>query len=150
MSAKAALDNCAFVILIAEDDPNDVLLLKRAFAKARINASLFFVSNGLEVISYLQGEPPFSNRSLYPLPSLLLLDLNMPAVGGLGVLEWLVAHPVQKLRVVVFSSCIGPEQSREAVKLGARACMNKPLNPLELLPIMRELPGFTEVVRFVH
>src|SRR5579864_5957616 len=109
MSAKAAVDRPALVILVAEDDPNDVLLLKRAFARVGMAARLFFVSNGQEAISYLQGQAPFDNRVDYPYPNMLLLDFNMPGVNGLEVLEWLASQPERaSLIVVVFSSCMAP------------------------------------------
>ena len=128
------------VILVAEDDPNDVLLLKRAFLKAGILASLFFVSNGQEAISYLRGEAPFDNRADHPFPNILLLDLNMPAVSGLEVMEWLAARPERaSLVVVIFSSCMAPSDRREAAMLGAHSCMTKPLDPSVLLPMLLEL-----------
>jgi CheY-like chemotaxis protein len=144
MSAKAAVDQAPFVILVAEDDPNDVLLLKRAFEKARIPASLHFVYNGLEVINYLRGEHPFNDRAAYPFPNLLLLDFKMPGVGALGVLEWLAADPMRSnLPIVIFSSCVAPEDSRHAAQLGAHSCLSKPLNPMDLLPLIREVSALS-------
>ena len=142
MSAKAA-PNITPVILVAEDDPNDVLLLKRAFEKAGLGASVLYVSNGLEVIRYLRGEPPFDNRATHPLPDLLLLDLKMPGAGGLDVLAWLsVRKELAGIRVVIFSSCVAPEDSQRAVSLGACSCLTKPLNPLDLLPVLKGARGF--------
>lgn len=140
MSARAVLDQQMVNILVAEDEPNDVLLLRRAFAKARIPAALSFVANGQEAISYLQGRAPFHDRMAYPFPDLLLLDLNMPGISGLEVLEWLAATPeLARLRVAVFSSYVAPEISRQAVQLGAQCCITKPLDPLELVPVFQEL-----------
>ena len=140
MSAKAAASKPLVNILIAEDDANDVLLLKRAFSKARVPAALFFVSNGQEAISYLAGRPPFSDRTSHPFPDLVILDLNMPSVGGLEVLQWISSKPeLSVLRVAVLSSCVAPDASRQAVLLGAQCCMTKPLDPLELVPVCREL-----------
>ena len=140
MSAKAVNESPQSIILIAEDDPNDVLLLKHAFAKARLGASLHFVSNGQEAISYLQGQPPFDNRADYPLPNVLLLDLNMPGLSGLDVLQWLASQPERaSLVVVVFSSCLPPAVRLEASMLGAHFCLTKPLDPSALLPILANL-----------
>jgi CheY-like chemotaxis protein len=140
MSAKAGVDNKPLVILVAEDDPNDVLLLKWAFARSQLHATLRFVSNGLEVISYLRGEPPFADRTSFPLPRLLLLDLHMPAAGGFDVLEWLADAPEARgLRVILFSSFLAPEDSRYATSLGAHSCLTKPLKPTDLVPIVQDL-----------
>jgi len=143
MSAKAAVDR--LVILVAEDDPNDVLLLKRAFIKTGLPASLFFVSNGQEAISYLRREAPFDNRAEYPFPDILLLDLNMPVVGGLEVMEWLSVWPERaSLVAVVFSSCMAPSACSQATMLGAHSCMTKPLDPSALLPMLSELSRHSE------
>ncbi|HZR21287.1 MAG TPA: response regulator [Verrucomicrobiae bacterium] len=140
MSAKAAPTKPAINILVAEDDANDVLLLKRAFTKAQVPAALFFVSNGQEAISYLEGQSPFDDRTTYPFPSVLLLDLNMPGVGGLEVLQWLAARPdLSGLRVAIISSYLAPEACRQAAKLGVQWCVTKPLDPLQLLPVFGEL-----------
>ena len=142
MSAKETSRKPPCHILVAEDDANDVWLLKRAFAKAGLTATVSFVTNGQEVIAYLEGNPPFDNRSAYPLPNLLMLDLKMPGIGGLEVLEWLATKPkLAGLRVVVFSSCAAPEDSRYAVKLGALSCMTKPLDPLYLAHLFHDLPS---------
>jgi CheY-like chemotaxis protein len=142
MSAKAALRPPAVNILVAEDDANDVLLLRRAFHKADVSAKLHFVFDGREAIDYLQKLIGQADRTRFPIPDLLMLDLNMPAVGGLEVLTWLRTQPeLASLRVVVFSSCIAPDTSAQAARLGAYRCITKPMNPLEWVPIFRELHG---------
>ena len=128
------------VILIAEDDPNDVLLLKWVFARAPIHATLRFVCNGLEAISYLQGTPPYNDRSVFPWPKLLLLDVKMPSAGGFDVLEWLVKVPQRVTpRVVLFSSFLAPEDFQHASNLGAHSCLTKPLKPTDLAPMVHGL-----------
>jgi CheY-like chemotaxis protein len=140
MSAKAGSDRKSLVILIAEDDPNDVLLLKWAFARTTPQPTLRFVSNGVEAINYLSGNPPFDNLTAFPIPKLLLLDLHMPGAGGFEVLEWLLKTPLPfVLRVILFSSYLAPEDSRYATSLGAHSCMTKPLKPADLTPILHDL-----------
>ena len=144
MSAKAVSESPPSVILVAEDDPNDVLLLKRAFAKARLGASLHFVGSGQEAISYLQGQPPFENRAEHPAPHILLLDLNMPGLGGLEVLQRLASRPERaSLVVVVVSSCLAPSICLEAAMLGAYSCLTKPLDPSVLLPVLANLSAYS-------
>ena len=96
-------------ILIAEDDPLDVFLLRRAFTRADCKAPLYFVNNGPEAIDFLGGNGPFQDRSRFPFPKRLLLDLKMPLLDGLEVLEWLHGRDErQKLRVVVLSGSAEP------------------------------------------
>src|SRR5436190_23460124 len=83
-------------VLLAEDDPDDVLLTHIAFEKARLANPLQVVRDGEEAIAYLQGEGRFADRRKYPLPILLLLDLKMPKINGFQVLEWLRHEPVLK------------------------------------------------------
>jgi CheY-like chemotaxis protein len=140
MSAKAGGDRKPLVILIAEDEPNDVLLLKWTFARMTIQPTLRFVSNGVEAISYLRGDRPFDNRTAFPLPKLLLLDLHMPGAGGFEVLEWLLKTPPPfELRVILFSSFLAPDDSRYATSLGAHSCLTKPLKPADLTPVLQDL-----------
>ena len=81
-------------ILLAEDDPNDVILFQRAMERASLSAdSLKAVGDGEKAISYLSGQGIYADRDLYPLPALLLLDLKMPRKSGLEVLEWVRRQP---------------------------------------------------------
>jgi CheY-like chemotaxis protein len=142
MSAKAASRPPPANILVAEDDANDVLLLRRALDRAGVVANVHFVFDGREAIDYLQESIRQRDPAKYPMPDLLMLDLNMPAVGGLEVLSWLSTQPeLAGLRVVVFSSCIAPDASAQATRLGAYRCITKPMDPLEWVPIFRELHG---------
>ena len=68
---------------MAEDDTTDAFFFQRAFRRAGIPVTLHFVRDGQEVIDYLQGTGPFSDRAAYPLPQLLLLDLEDAQIGRL-------------------------------------------------------------------
>jgi len=74
------------VILLAEDREDDIVLIRRAFAKGKVVNPLFIVRDGEEAISYLAGVGQYANRAEYPLPELLLLDLKMPKRDGFEVL----------------------------------------------------------------
>ncbi len=92
-------------ILLAEDDKNDVFLMKRAFDKAGIGNPLYLVNDGQEVVDYMEGTGKFSDRNKYPIPGLLLLDLKMPLMDGFDVLAWLRTHSqFDTLPVVVLTT----------------------------------------------
>jgi len=130
------------VILVAEDDPNDVFFLRRAFQKAAVKCQIYDVPNGEEAISYLQGTPPYSNRADYPFPQLLLLDLKMPLMGGFDVLEWLQGRlELAELPALVLSSSGQDEDRTRARQLGARGYHVKPNELVQLTQLAQELAG---------
>ena len=107
-------------ILVAEDERHDVMLLKRGLAKAGVEVPVRFVSDGEEVIEYLEGKPPFSDRESCPWPSVLVLDLKMPRMSGLQVLEWVRGRrELDGLAVVVWSGAESGADARTAYNLGA-------------------------------
>lgn len=79
-------------ILYAEDDENDALLANYAFEKAEIVNSLVVVPDGKAAIEYLAGTGKYANRTEYPLPCMVLLDIKMPHISGLEVLKWIRGH----------------------------------------------------------
>ncbi|SPE61248.1 Response regulator [Verrucomicrobia bacterium] len=92
-------------ILLAEDDQNDIFLMRRAFETAGIPNPLVIVNNGQEAVSYLGGEGEYVDRQKHPLPGLMLLDLKMPWMDGFDVLAWLrKRHEFDGLPVVVMTS----------------------------------------------
>jgi CheY-like chemotaxis protein len=127
------------VILVAEDDPGDALLLKRAFGKAGVEGH-WFVRDGLEAQDYLAGRPPFHDRSSFPFPRLLILDLKMPRVSGFEVLAWLREQPeFRRLPVVVLSGFEGQHDIDRAYALGANLYVIKPQDPEQLLSVVERL-----------
>src|SRR5690348_3203440 len=88
-------------ILIVEDDENDRVFESLAFESIGLKQSLRFVTDGQEAIDYFEGKGQFHDRACHPLPDVTLLDLNLPHVGGLQILEWLRSQPQFKSLVVV-------------------------------------------------
>jgi two-component system response regulator len=114
-------------ILVADNDKTEVFLLRRAFGKAGLTHILLEVSDGQEAIDYLKGVAQFQNRFLYPLPSLLLLDLEMPGMDGFAVLGWLLTRSdLEALPVVVLSSSNQEPDIKRAKALGADDYVVKP------------------------
>jgi CheY-like chemotaxis protein len=131
-------------ILLAEDNPNDVVLIRRAFEESKALNPVQVVENGAEAIHYLAGEGSFADRSTYPFPVLFLLDLKMPVMDGLAVLRWLHAHPEipRKLPVVVLSSAELPDETQIAYAMDIQACIVKPLGYAELRERIRILKEY--------
>ncbi|MCI0748549.1 MAG: response regulator [Verrucomicrobia subdivision 3 bacterium] len=117
------------VILVAEDNENDVLMLRRAFIQAGITVPLHVVGDGEQTIAYLKGEGIYSNRAEYPLPDLMLLDLKMPRKDGFEVLDWIRHQPsLAAIRVVVLSTSEELRDVNRAYRIGANSFLIKPLN----------------------
>lgn len=137
-------------ILLAEDDPNDTLLIKRAFQKAGFGSLLKTVVNGKQAIDYLHGASEYSDRSRYPLPFLLLLDLKMPGTNGFEVLEWLRSQQdLKRLLVVVLTSSNLQTDVDRAYELGANSYLVKPISFDAMVTMIQRFEAYwTELNRF--
>ena len=114
-------------ILVAEDNSDDVFLLKQAFQKAGVSPVFHAVCDGLEAIAYLKGDAAYADRAGYPLPDVLLLDLNMPRCNGFEVLEWMRRQPaLSTVAAHVFTASARPADVQRAYELGARSYVVKP------------------------
>jgi CheY-like chemotaxis protein len=131
------------VILLAEDNATDVLLTRRAFTKVGLLNPLQVVSDGEQAIAYLAGTGKYANRSEYPLPVLLLLDLKMPKVNGLEVLEWVRQQPtLRALRIVVLTTSDLYRDVNRAYELGANSYIVKPVEMHQFVKISETLRGY--------
>lgn len=128
------------IILVAEDDPNDSLLLKLAFDKAGTGASLKFVRDGEEAVAYIRGEREFADREHFPFPSMLLLDLDMPKKNGLEVLRDLQNDPsTEPVITIILTSSASPSDINLALDLGANSYIFKPRNQPALVAVAKRL-----------
>jgi CheY-like chemotaxis protein len=127
-------------VLVADDDLNDISLLKRAFLKAGIDVSLNVVRDGAEAIQYLDGDKAFADRDAFPMPMLLLLDLKMPRTNGFEVLEWVRSqNGLRRLPVVVMTNSDEPRDIDRAYDLGANSFLKKPDDFSDLLRMSEKL-----------
>lgn len=116
-------------ILLVEDDPNDVLLLERAFRKAGLLNPLNVVNDGDQAVDFLQGTGKYKDRIKYPLPGLMLLDLKLPRRSGHEVLKWLRSRPgLKRLPVLVLTSSSETKDITGAYDEGANSYLVKPSN----------------------
>jgi CheY-like chemotaxis protein len=115
-----------FLVLVADDSENDRLLLNLAMRQATRLRVVAEVTTGAGVIDYLQGHAEFADRRKFPLPDLLLLDLNMPVKNGFEVLTWIGRQYLESLKVVVLTDSMDPAHIKRALDLGADHFQVKP------------------------
>jgi CheY-like chemotaxis protein len=130
-------------MLMAEDDDNDVYFIERAFKEAQITTPLQRVKDGQEAMDYLRGEGKFTNRTLYPLPRMLLLDLKMPRKSGFEVIEWVRKQPgLKRLPIVILTSSLEDPDVNRAYELGANTYLVKPVKFESLVKLVKALHLF--------
>jgi len=128
-------------VLIADDDANDIFFLRRAFQKAGLNHPVLDVPDGERAIHYLSGEQNYADRSRFPFPSLMFLDLKMPKVSGFEVLKWLSEQKRKfpDLKVVVLSSSGLQSDIQKAKDLGAHDYRVKPADIDDMITMVKDV-----------
>jgi CheY-like chemotaxis protein len=135
-----ALNQTTRTVLYVEDEECDLFFMQAAFQKAGLGQALRGLGNGQEAIDYLSGSGAYADRSQHPLPSMLLLDLNLPLVSGFEVLQWLRGRPeFQALPVVIFSSSSEEEDKARARQLGANDYIEKPSSGMHFGRVVQAL-----------
>jgi CheY-like chemotaxis protein len=125
------------IILIAEDDDDQYELTSSALGDFRTQNRLRRVVDGEELMDYLLGRGEFTNRRLYPKPSCILLDLNMPKKDGREALKEIKAHPaLRRIPVTVFTVSKDDQVIARMYDLGANSYIAKPLGYERLLHTM--------------
>jgi two-component system, response regulator len=115
------------VIVLIEDNADDELLTKRAFARQQFANPLVVLRDGVEALDYFFG--PDGTQNLGGRPHLILLDLNIPRISGIEVLQKLRSEPTtQLIPVVVLTSSDEDSDIREAYKLGVNSYIRKPID----------------------
>lgn len=116
-------------ILLVEDDPNDVALTLRAFRSENIQSRIEVVRDGEEALDYLLCRGAFQHRSPHRGPNLILLDLKLPKIGGLQVLEELRRNPsCAWIPVIVLTSSGEHRDIAESYRLGVNSYIQKPVD----------------------
>ena len=127
-------------VLYAEDEENDVFLMQRAFTKACVANPLQVVTDGANAIRYLAGGGEFADRERFPMPCLVLLDLNLPRQSGLEVLKWMRERPAfTTMPIVILTSSSQDRDIDSAYVLGANGYLVKPPSPDKLLELVSTL-----------
>ncbi len=127
-------------ILLVEEDPKCILLVKRAVREARLSASFQIVKEVETAIRYLRGQNSFSDRERYPLPTLIVTNITLPDRPGLELLAWVRQQPkLKSLPVVVISSLGKLGEGDEALDLCASAYFVKPLPLNDLADTLKNI-----------
>lgn len=128
------------LILLVEDNDDDALLIRRAFKRAGVLNPVYVVRDGDAAIAYLSGDCEYSNRTEYPLPKLILLDLNLPGIDGFDVLAWIRHQPgMSWIPVVILTASDGVYRMNRAYALGANSFLVKPAD-------FENVVGLTKVI----
>jgi CheY-like chemotaxis protein len=121
--------NQSITILIADDDPDDCVLLREAFQESELDYRLFYVHDGTELLQFLNRQGSFTSPASAPTPDLVLLDLNMPSLDGREALAKIKANPnLRRIPVVVLTISSDPQDILQIYDLGGSGFIIKPEN----------------------
>jgi CheY-like chemotaxis protein len=117
----------SFLLLAVDDDPDQAIFLNRAFRKAGLPDTLRIVQTGAEALDYAAGRGAYADRSRHPRPTHVFVDLRMPALDGLELLER-IRRDVADVRSAVLTSSTQPSEVARAYEAGADLFLLKPLS----------------------
>jgi CheY-like chemotaxis protein len=127
-------------ILLVDDNPDERLAFIQTLRGARFHGTVQEIDGVPKALQYLQGQGPFADRCLYPLPDLIVLDLVMPGASGIDLLAWLKARPeFSGIATVVLSGYPFSGTLTSAYQLGARSFFIKPVYASELTTFLAGL-----------
>ena len=135
-------------ILLVEDSSDDRELMKLAFSKVEVSHNLIIVSSGVEALSYLQQQTDNeqskdSDRPQKSLPALVILDLNLPKINGIEVLQRIRASPETRiLPVIMLSSSDEPQDLIDSYINGCNSYIRKPIHFTQLQAFVREISTY--------
>lgn len=125
-------------ILLVEDNQMDVVLTIDAFQEAKLKNKINVARNGREALDYLFGYDKYANRTLYPLPNLILLDLKMPGIDGFEVLRQIkTTDKLKRIPVIILTSSKEEGDRALSYDIGANSYLLKPIS----------FDGFIDVVK---
>jgi DNA-binding NarL/FixJ family response regulator len=128
-----------FTTIIADDDAEDRLFLKECLGSTSNLRVIGELACGKELIRYLSGQRPYQDRSLHPLPDLLIIDAIMPGLEAGEILHWLKTHPIPSMKVIVFSGFPTSDVGAHFLQNGAHGFFYKTGEMNQLKTITREI-----------
>jgi CheY-like chemotaxis protein len=128
------------VIMLVDDSPDDLELMRIAFKKAGIRNPIAEVHSGEQAIAYLSGEDKYADRRHFPLPCLIITDLKMPGVDGFELLKWLRDQPAfEPVPKIVLTASAHEVDKKRARELGCAAYFTKPNQLAGLVNLVNEM-----------
>jgi len=134
-------DDAVLVFLVVEDDPDHAALIQAAFAYQKRPCRVHVTGSSEEAMDYLLGRWPFGDRGRHPHPDLIVLDIGLPGMDGLGFLRWLGTRPEpwSTTPVVVFTANAERGLAVQAYAFGAHEVKVKPTDFAELAQVVDSL-----------
>jgi CheY-like chemotaxis protein len=127
-------------VLLVEDDPGDVMMTREAFAEFKVHNRLHVVNNGVDAMAFMRQEGDYAAS---PRPDLVLLDLNLPRMGGREVLAEVKGDPALKsIPVVVLTTSDSEEDVATSYSLHANAYVTKPVDFERFIDVVRQIDDF--------
>ena len=127
-------------ILLIEDNPDDAELTRIAFTEAGIDSQLVVVGDGAEALDYLFAQAKYAHRDPADLPSIVLLDLNLPKIDGREVLQALRGNPATRgLPVVVLTTSTEPFDVEASYALGVNSYIRKPVDFGKFVEVVKQI-----------
>ena len=127
-------------ILLVEDNEGDVLLTKEAFKELSVQAKLSVVNNGVDALLFLKKEAVFANVER---PQLILLDINMPGLNGIEVLEFIKNDPaLRQIPVVMLTTSASASDVRSCYEKAANCFITKPLEFDKFIAVIKSIEQF--------
>lgn len=140
---KLACEQNPELILIAEDDAGDQALIRRAFDRIGFGKTLAMAANGEEVLDYLLRRESYRSLQGQPLPDMLILDLNMPRMDGLQVLDVMSRdQTLRKVPVIVFSTADQQKDIQQSYRQGAWFYLIKPDKASDYARVAEDMKTF--------
>jgi CheY-like chemotaxis protein len=131
------------IILVADDDAEDRMMVKEALEESRLTNMIQFVENGEELMDYLHNKGRFADKEKYPTPGLILLDLNMPKKDGREALKEIKADDhLRMIPVVVLTTSKAEEDVLRTYDLGVSSFIAKPVTFTALVDMMKTLSKY--------
>jgi len=136
-------------VLLVDDSENDAMLMRAVFERAGFVEPLRFVRDGDQAIAYLRGDGVYRDRRQFPMPTVVLLDLNMPRKNGFEVLTWIREQPtLRRMRVYIMSTSNRAQDIDRAYELGANSYLVKPTNLDGLMHMAKCLVAWLKLSHF--